>query len=520
MRENMTFREMLGQRLFINVLGTEITPELRRLVKEYKCGNIVLFQPNIVSIEQTRRFCREFQALVTEELGIPALIAIDQEGGGVTRLSEDFVNVPGAMALAAVGEPEEAYRASVLTARELRAVGVNFNLAPVVDVCNNPDNPVIGVRCWGETCEQVSAFAVKAFQGLEDNRIGAVAKHFPGHGDTHTDSHLALPTIDKSMEELEKLELRPFEALIEAGCPAIMTAHIVYPQIEKRLIPATMSRLFLTELLRGKLGFEGLILTDSLEMNAIRKEYGAGPGAVASIQAGCDMLLTGCGADIIIEEIEAIEAAAARGEIDMDEMAASLRRIQRCKDQYCLPPEGEAGDAAAQKQSNELRRRSICLFTGEIPPLGAHPLFVGPKDYRLALVANEVGQEEPFPAYMAERFGGESITTGNIVSDEELARAVEAVAGASVVVANLYNAHVFRQQLRLFEAVRDEAQRRGVPVVAVCLRDPSDLEYTRGCAARLAAWDYSRMTLEILTEVLSGTLVPTGKLPVTVRNEE
>lgn len=519
MKENMTFREMLGQRLFISAAGTEITEEMRRLIKEYKCGNIVLFQPNIINIEQTRRFCAELQALVTEELGVPALIAIDQEGGGVTRLTDDFVNVPGAMALAAVGDPQEAYNAYAITARELRAVGVNFDFAPVVDVCNNPDNPVIGVRCFGETPEQVIDFAVKAFEGLEKNGIAASAKHFPGHGDTHTDSHLALPTIDRSLDELLRFELKPFAAMIKAGCPAVMTAHIVYPQIEKKLVPATMSRLFLTDILRGQLGFEGLILSDSLEMNAIREEYGMGAGAVAAMQAGCDILLTGKGEKAIIEVIEAVEAAHGRGEIDMDEMAASLARIQACKDKYCLPAEGEAGTAEARKKSDALRRRSVCLFEGEIPPLGEKPFFVGPEDYRLALVANEIGLEESFPGYMAERFGGESITTGNTVSEEEIAKAVAAVADASAVVANLYNAHVFRDQLRLFDAVKNEAQRRGIPVTAVCLRDPSDLEYTRGCTARLAAWDYSRMTLEILTEVLSGSLIPDGKLPVTVRNE-
>lgn len=519
MKENMSFREMLGQRLFISVEGTEITEELTRLIKEYKCGNIVLFQSNIVSIEQTRRLCADIQKLVTEELGIPALIAVDQEGGGVTRLSDDFVNVPGAMALAAVGDAEEAYRASVLTAGELRAVGINFDFAPVADVCNNPDNPVIGVRCWGETPDQVSAFAVKAFWGLEDCGIAASAKHFPGHGDTHTDSHLALPAIEKTLEELKAFEFRPFEALIRAGCPAIMTAHIVYPHIEKNPVPATMSRLFLTDILRGELGFTGLILSDSLEMNAIREEYGMGAGAVAAIQAGCDILLTGKGADSIIEVIEAVEAAHERGEIRMDEMTASLRRIQTCKDKYCLPIAGEAGQPEHQTQSDRLRRRSICLFSGKIPALGERPFFVGPEDYRLALVANEVGLEESFPGYMAERFGGESLTTGNTVSEEEIARAVASVAGASVVVANLYNAHVFRDQLRLFDAVKEEALRRHIPVVAVCLRDPSDLEYTRGCAARLAAWDYSRMTLGIMAEVLNGEWLPGGKLPVTVRNE-
>lgn len=219
MKENMSFREMLGQRLFISVEGTEITDELRMLITEYKCGNIVLFQPNIVSFEQTKRLCREIQELVTRELGESALIAIDQEGGGVTRLSEDFVNVPGAMALAATGDGQAVYDASAVTAHELRAAGVNFNFAPVADISCDPDNPVIGVRSFGETPEAVSCYAVRAYQGFEDGHIASSAKHFPGHGDTHTDSHLSLPSIDKTLEELESFEFRPFEALIRAGCP-------------------------------------------------------------------------------------------------------------------------------------------------------------------------------------------------------------------------------------------------------------------------------------------------------------
>lgn len=518
MKENMSFREMLGQRLFISVEGTEITDELRMLITEYKCGNIVLFQPNIVSFEQTKRLCREIQELVTRELGESALIAIDQEGGGVTRLSEDFVNVPGAMALAATGDGQAVYDASAVTAHELRAAGVNFNFAPVADISCDPDNPVIGVRSFGETPEAVSRYAVRAYQGFEDGHIASSAKHFPGHGDTHTDSHLSLPSIDKTLEELESFEFRPFEALIRAGCPAVMTAHIVYPQIEKKMIPATMSRLFLTDILRGRMGFDGLILTDSLEMNAIRRVYGAGRGAVAAIQAGCDMLLTGKGAEIIIEEINAVEAAAARGEIDMDEMAASLRRIEACKRRYCLPPEGEAGCAAARTLSDGLRRRSMTLVSGKIPALGKSPLFVGPEDYRLALVSNEVGLEESFPQFMAGHLGGREITTGNSISDTLIAEAAEAARGASCVVASLYNAHVFRDQLRLFDAVRHAAEESGVPVVAVCLRNPTDLEYAEGCAARIEAWDYSRASLEITAELLSGELVPTGCLPVTLRS--
>lgn len=516
MKDNMSFREMLGQRLFICVEGTEITRELRMLVTEYKCGNLVLFQPNIVDMEQTARFCREFQELVIRELGAPALIAIDQEGGGVTRLSDDFVNVPGAMALAAVGDSRQAYRASAITAKELRAVGVNFDFAPVADICNDPENPVIGARSFGDTPEQAAEFALQAYLGLEDNLIASSAKHFPGHGDTHNDSHLCLPTIDKTLEELESFELKPFQALFDAGCPSLMTAHIVYPKIEKAMVPATMSRLFLTDILRGKMGYDGLVLSDSLEMDAIRRHFGAGKGAVAAIQAGCDMLLTGKGADIIIEEISAIEEAAARGEIDMEEMAVSLRRIRQCKEKYCLPPQGLAGSKESRDASDELRRRSMTLLSGKLPPLGASPLFVGPEDYRLALVSNETGLDESFAAFMAKRFGGRSISTGNRICNGEIESAVEAVKSAGCVVVNLYNAHVFRDQLRLFRAVKEEADRLAVPVVAVSLRNPTDLSYAVGCAARLAVWDYSRANLEIVAQVLSGELAPTGVMPVSL----
>ena len=198
----MTLHEKIGQILFISMEGTELTAELRRLIHEYKIGNIVLFQPNIENKTQLKKLCDDIRAFVLEETGYPAFIAIDQEGGGVTRLQDDCVNVPGAMALAALGDTKYTYEAALLTGRELRAFGINFNFAPVADIWNNPDNPVVGIRCAGETPEQVTEYTLAAFKGFEAAGIASVAKHFPGHGDTGMDSHISLPRIDKDYDEL------------------------------------------------------------------------------------------------------------------------------------------------------------------------------------------------------------------------------------------------------------------------------------------------------------------------------
>ena len=197
----------------------------------------------------------------------------------VTRLAPDAVNVPGNMAIAATGRIGDAYTAASITARQLRGVGVNFNLAPVLDVNSNRRNPVIGVRSFGDDAARVAALAREAVRGYADAGVLCCGKHFPGHGDTAVDSHLGLPCIDKPLAELEETELLPFRAAIESGIPAIMSSHILFPQIEKENVPATMSATIMRGILRGRLGFNGLTLSDCMVMDAIRKHYGTADGA-------------------------------------------------------------------------------------------------------------------------------------------------------------------------------------------------------------------------------------------------
>ena len=244
----------VGQRLMTGFEGTEISQALRDAVHTYKIGNIILFEHNVENKEQLRRLCAELQALVQAETGTPALIAIDQEGGIVSRLKGDCAVVPSAMCVSATGKPENAYTAGKLTGEELAALGVNFDLAPVLDVNSNRKNVVIGTRSYGESPKLVAAYGVAMSRGLQAGGVLSCGKHFPGHGDTAVDSHLGLPLVEKSLEELEACELIPFRAAIDADIDAMMTTHILFPKLEKEKIPATMSRTIMTGLLRERLG--------------------------------------------------------------------------------------------------------------------------------------------------------------------------------------------------------------------------------------------------------------------------
>lgn len=328
----MTLQEKIGQRLIGGFPGTEMTEEFIRIVKQYKIGNVILFKHNVVNRQQLKKLCEDIQTLIHRETGHSAFITIDQEGGVVTRLPDDAVNVPGGMALAATGDPENARLAAAITARELHALGVNFNFAPDTDINNNPDNPIIGSRCFGDTPQQVAEYAVAQLTGYQENNMLASAKHFPGHGDTGSDSHISLPLIDKSLNQLEQMELVPFQAMIDAGCPCIMTTHILFPQIEPKKLPATMSRTIVTGLLKEKMGFQGLVVSDCMEMDAIKKFYGTAEGAAAAAAAGVDLIIVSHTETLLEQAAIRMEKAVLDGDIPLAELDASVEKILRYKD--------------------------------------------------------------------------------------------------------------------------------------------------------------------------------------------
>ena len=329
----MNLTDQIGQLCMIGFEETEVTPDLRAWLQKYRPGGVILFSRNLVNAEQIATLTNDLQEIAGD---IPLLMAIDQEGGRVSRLPSDFTIFPPAATVAQSGSTDLAYQAATVTAKELRSVGINMNMAPVLDIHTNPENPIIGNRAFGTEPKQVCKMGAATITGLQDHGVLACGKHFPGHGDTSTDSHLELPSVHASRERLEEIELEPFRYAIEHGLQAMMTAHVHYPALDPAY-PATLSPTILSGLLRQDLGFSGVILSDDLEMRAILDHAHVGDAAIRSLQAGADMLLICKSRMLATDTYQALDRALASGELNPTQIEASLARIHGVKQQFVYP---------------------------------------------------------------------------------------------------------------------------------------------------------------------------------------
>ncbi|AOM81759.1 beta-N-acetylhexosaminidase [Salisediminibacterium beveridgei] len=286
--------EKAGQLFIITVESDELDDNLKHSIDHYNIGGLILFQRNLTSLQRTIRFIRDVQAYAKKAGRPPLWISIDQEGGGISYLFKEMAVSPGNMNLAAGPNAEaHAEKAYSIMAAQLNAIGFNMNYAPLLDVNNNPDNPVIGTRAFSEDVDEVSRLSAIAANAQQKEGILACGKHFPGHGDTTVDSHLSLPVLSKTMDDMYNLELKPFIHAFNHGMKAVMTAHIVFSTIDPDR-PATLSPAILKGILRDKLSYDGLIITDSMEMEAIASFYGKETGTKMALEAGVNIILA-CG---------------------------------------------------------------------------------------------------------------------------------------------------------------------------------------------------------------------------------
>jgi len=515
-RRELSLREKIGQLIVTGLPGLTIAEELRELVREWKIGNIILFAYNAENKSQLAALCGDLQRLALEETGYPALISIDQEGGRVTRLPQDAVNVPGAMAVAATGRPDYALEAGRITAKELKALGINFNLAPVLDINNNKRNPVINVRAYGDTAETVTTYGLQMLRGLQEQGVLAAVKHFPGHGDTEVDSHLGLPSVSKTLEALEELELQPFRAAIAAGAEALTIAHMLFPAIEPERVPATMSREIVTGLLKRELGYEGLIISDCLEMDAIQKYYGTAQGALGALKAGIHLLFVSHTPALVRETVQVIEQAVLSGDLPMETIDEAVDKVLYYKMKYAspseeAPPLSLVGCEAHRSQASAISEASICLVEGELSPIaqgGDRTLFAGSYPYRTDRASSQVRPGLSFPAAMAERLGGAQLLTDIDPDEAELERLLREAKDCDRVVFGLYNAVDNPGQL---EAVC-RLVAAGKRVTAVALGKPYDLEALTGIECGLAAFEYTQLSLSSVARVLAGEVRSEGRI--------
>ena len=368
---SLTAARQAGALVMVDIPGKTLDADTAAFLREHHVRAVCLFRKNLGSEAEIRQLTADLRAV----LGEHALIGIDQEGGSVIR-ALSLPQAPAAMALGAIGDEALAEQVGAAVARGLQYLGINWNFAPVLDINNNPANPVIGERSFGEDPALVTRLARAWMRGSLREGVACCVKHFPGHGDTHVDSHHALPTVDKSLAELEALELIPFRALTrgEHAAPAIMTAHIVYPQLDAEH-PATLSKRVLTGILRESMGYQGVVITDALMMRAVHDRYGHARAAVLALQAGADMPLAQGSKDEQAAAIGAIAQALQSGAICADSAQLAQARLDRLARAY---PAQQRDYEAAQRSADDLLMHKawawgMCALRGPqgeaVPPL-------------------------------------------------------------------------------------------------------------------------------------------------------
>jgi beta-N-acetylhexosaminidase len=328
-------RRQIGQLLIAGFNGHQIPAELRSLAKEFGLGGVILFARNVAAPEQVAELAFEASRLVPD---LPLWVSIDQEGGRVARLKSPFTEWPPMATLGRSGNVRLAERFASALASELKAVGITLDYAPVLDIHTNPKNPVIGDRALADKAEDVARLGAAIIRTLQSEGIASCGKHFPGHGDTSTDSHVELPLVEHPPDRLRRVEFMPFRAAVEAGVATIMTAHVLVPAFDERR-PASLSRRIVHDLLREELQYAGVILSDDLEMKAVAAQYEVPAAAVLAIEAGCDGALICSGDhDVQAAALEALVHAVEDERVPMSRIDDALLRQRRAKERFLASP--------------------------------------------------------------------------------------------------------------------------------------------------------------------------------------
>ncbi len=491
----MSVEEKVGQLLMVHFHGEDVNEEAESLVQQAHVGGIIYFNwsNGLHNPKQVQKLSRNLQNLAQKtDHKIPLIIAVDQEGGVVSRLKKGFTVFPGNGALAKTGIPALAEKCAFATAEELKTVGVNMILGPVVDVNVNPFNPVIGVRSFSNSPEKVVVYAKEALKGFRKGRIISVLKHFPGHGDVTLDSHVDLPIVDKSLEKLHETELFPFKALCSEA-DAMMTAHLLVPALDP-FNCATLSKRITKGLLRDEFGFDGVIMSDSLVMKGFLTNCpNIGEAAIRAFEAGCDMLILG-GKQLLSEDgfeltcedtlviyhhlLEAVYS----GRVPEERLNSSVSRILKLKDKYGLinevDNEKDITVYVNTPSHKKLAREIACRALRNQEENPQKPTNFG--EMRVAVFAPELIQYDLNLTTLAT-IGNETKTMFfeelNPTNDEQM-KADNLINWAEAIIVCSYNAWKNNQQALFIQKLTNTNK----PVTIIALRDPQDSEYVQNDA--------------------------------------
>ncbi len=521
MKISEELKRKIGQLFMIGIPDNSLPKEYLELCEKYYIGNFTLKADNCISLSELCGILSTLRKVTYNKTKLYPFVELDQEGGWVTRIYQGAAMISGAMSFAASGADEaKMKKEGAKMGRILRSLGCNANTAPVLDVNINPDNPIIGTRSYGEDPEKVAALGRGFSTGLESEGVMAVVKHYPGHGNVMGDTHLDIVHNDTDADTLRKTEYVPFRKVFDSGCGGLMTAHVIHDAFSKT--PSTASYEIMTELLRNEMGFEGVAVTDAMEMKGLSNLYPKGESAVRAILAGCDILLYYNGAkDRIEEAMAAVYKAVENGEITEKRIDESYARIIKQKERFDIASNEPDYELAEKIIYNEAdieenfadKLSSItCIKKGAVLDSISEKkiLCVSPICDAIRGVEEARRQVLSFADIFAKEFEN---STACVSSLEGMTPEVEAAIDGEydIAVVGVFDAASMQGQLDVIKALKS----KGKPVVAVLLRTPYDYRFVKECDAVIASYEYTTLSARA-TAVAIKNRDFRGKLPVTV----
>ncbi len=512
----LSLKEKIGQLIVFGFDATTINDHALRLIENERVGNVILFARNVASPKQLFYLNKAIQETVLKTVRIPAIICIDQEGGMVTRIKQGATFFPGAMTIAASHDSSNSYRLGRYMGRQLKALGINMDLAPSLDINNNPHNPVIGVRSFGDTPDIVMEYGLAYIRGLQETII-ATAKHFPGHGDTSVDSHLELPKVDKPMDELKNMELKPFKAAVDDGIKAIMSSHINFPALTENGFPATLSSACLTGLLRKDWNYQGLIITDCMQMQAIQANYTTKEGALMAIEAGADLVCVSHSEKLQTEATRHIMDAVKTGRLSEDVIDDRLRRVLRHKrnleqhnpNQTYADVKSVAEDPEAKHFALKVVREAMTQVRGDVPDKEKHTLLIASEPSLTSIADEEAGGTTIIKAVndSLPEFDTEHVSVKP--DEKEMDELDQKAKSYEQVILCTYNANIYENQQALIRHLNHHDR-----LHVIAMRNPYDSLFVKDIDHLALLYEYTPNSVRILIEYLNGELKPQGIPPV------
>jgi len=514
-------KKKIGQMIMTGIPGENVSEEFAFICREYSIGNFCISAENASSLENLCDLNSKLRKITHENTGIYPFISIDQEGGWVTRFYEGAAMLPGEMSYAASGaDGDKMERLWAILGSSLRALGCNMNNAPVLDVNSDPENPIIGTRSFGDDPHRVAELGCGEVRGLARGGVIGVVKHFPGHGNVRGDTHLSVSKNISDEETFRKNDLLPFKRAFDLGAGALMTAHVTYETFGDE--PATVSKEIMTDLLRGELKFEGVAITDSMNMNAMLDPYPDGEGAIRAIEAGCDILLYyPMNHKIFMSAINAIYAAVESGRLSAGRIEESYRRIIAVKERFAIAKaDPDPTLARAYIHDEKLIGEILSDKLASVTCLKGAQTLSCLADERILCVSPVCdalrGVEESrrkilsFADEFAKSFEDSRACVSSTLGMTDNVR--DAINGEySMAVVGVFDARGAQGQLEIIKAIRE----KGKKVIAVLLRSPYDFEFVRECDAVICCYEYTPLAVEATVSAMKNNEY-NGKLPINI----